>query len=1445
MKNNHFRLSAAGKLAAVLAIILAASNIGYAGEIVPTDGATGPGIFTASTGAQVINIVTPDSNGLSHNQYQDFNVNQSGAVLNNSRQAGQSQLAGPLDANPNLGGREARVILNEVIGRNPSLLHGQQEIFGMAADYVLANPNGISCQDCGFINTPSTSLVVGDPLLVNSKVKRYYIGDKNRATLSLNGRLETQGALNLIAPTIDSRGDVIVQDFTHHDGEVTQSQITTLSMLDGYYLGSMQAGRINIITPKDKKDSGVRLVGSLHAGDGLTVKAYNIRSESGVKSSSSSKKYHIRNLHSSHSSNTQTQIPTKLTGKNILLLADNHLHLSATDIRGEDITLQGAKLTLDGQGLKWQETQSDDNTDNNQCGSLCQSVHTLQEQEQQIGSTVAASGSAKLISTQEDMKLLGVNVSTDRAMSLKGARDIHLAGLLTKTTSRELGFKGNNANRRHNVTDIEILKPSQLDSQGTLMLEAGNRVFTKGAKVHANHDLTINADERIWIDVQKTTTEKIANTDRRRGGIDNKRNISTISYGSTLTSDGTLRLNGKQGVIISGSKVYSKQDALVDTGQSSLHIDNVLNTSKDKIYRYSSGFFTSNKFTADNLKQESIASELKSDTNLRVVSHHNVGVTGSQVTSSDELSITSQTGHIYTQAAPQQQKSDEQKTALTLNGYAKEVADKQYRTGLRLEHTRASKQNTRTENRFATLRGDSVTLETGQNVIFVGSRLIANKGDARISGTRVTFLAADNKTSLDTQQTTIGGGVYYTGGLDKFGRGVEAGYANSQTHAQSSQALPSGSDVKGNLIINARDKIIQQGAQHLVGGIYQEYAASVDHLAATDSTSTTTHKTNVEVDISPNVDYSAVTRPVEGMLNKTPSLEDTRALYAPNLGLDIGAQGGGSEKRSSSLQAVVSSVKADSIDIKANGTVRDQGTQYKAINGAINLEADSHRSETAVNRQDEQSRDTRGNAKVRAYTTTGRDLTVDIKGAGGTQRSESRAHQVVTGSLKAAHGINVTVKKDALYQGTALNGGSGRIAVNAGGDIRLDQASDSQHESHRGFNVQPSAIGGFTADSKHLGAGLGGRISNGERSSSTAQVSKIDGQQGVEVNAGRDLTLQGTKVLSQGDVTLNARNQLALQAAQSEQHNDNWSLGISIKGKKTFSNHANGKKDAHILGGSLKVGVDQLDKLTHDNTVIKAGDVTLNSAKDTRLTGARIEADRVQGKMGGDLLIDSPKDVEKGVKVDVDVKLRHSNDPDSSISAHLSQLGTGLYASQVQEKLDGGVNKVADTITDKYNRQVSRFSSQQNPTGDKPTGPLWDHGARTIGGGVKDSIIGPLGRDGLIKANVDVVDNNAVGEQSAITGKNGVALQVGAQTQLTGGAIRSPQGKVELGDGKVSLEDVSGQHYRGGGRVDTSITVGGLLVSAAKQIVDGKVPLVSGYASTQPADAKAEVFRGK
>ncbi|MGO4743252.1 hemagglutinin repeat-containing protein [Serratia quinivorans] len=1607
MKNNNFRLSGAGKLAASLAIILASLGSAYAGEIVAANGANGPGVSTAGNGAQVVNIVTPNDHGLSHNQYQDFNVNQPGAVLNNSLDAGLSQLAGQLGANPNLNSQAASVILNEVISRNPSLLHGQQEIFGMAADYVLANPNGISCSGCGFINTSRSSLVVGNPLVENGMLQGYStLGNRN--ALSLDGKLNVGGVLDLIAPRIDSRGEVIVtpaydkksgkmrsdinaisgNNRVSRDAQVLSSE-QPLGALDSYYLGSMQAGRINIINTA--AGSGVKLAGKLQGDDQIRVKAYDIRAESRVNENSSNRNSgeNYRNwfggTYINDRSTGQKLARTELKGKNISLVADNSNHLTATDVRGDEITLQGASLTLDGQQLK----QTQGHTNEQWRLSWQYDVTRENEQHQQVGSSVHASKNATLTATGQDVRLLGASVTAGDALNIEAKRDVQLSGLVERDKTSERGYQRNHTSslrtgRWSNSNETETLKASDLRAGGDLTLTAGNKLLTQGAKAHAGNNLTVNANDSINIDVQKTANAKTVRDNKTSwGGIgggnnqDNS-NLREVSNASELTADSTLRLNGQQGVTITGSKARGKQGGFVEATAGGLRIDNALSTTVDKIDARTGTAFniTSSSQKSNNSHQQSTASELVSDTNLQLVSKQDTDVVGSLVTSTGKLEVNAG-GNINVSAGEQQQRIDEQKTALAINGYANEKGDKQYRAGVRIEHTSDSEKTTRSEQQSSTLSGGSVALKADKDVTFTGSKLITTQGDASVSGDNVSFLAADNKTTRDTEQTKVGGGFYYTGGIDKAGSGIEGGYEHGKTHAESSQAVTSGSDIAGNLTINAKNKLTQQGAQHQVGGKYQENANSVNHLAAVDSESSHTTKTDVGVNIGANVDYSAVTRPVERAVGKVAKLDangvinEIGAIGAPNIGLDIGANGGSSEKNSSSSQAVVSKITAGSIDVKASGKLQDTGTQYQATQGSVALTADSHHSEAAKNSRQESSSETRGGASVRVYTTTGSDLTVDAKGEGGNKHSESSGSQAVTGSITAANGIDIKVKQDAVYQGTSLDAGDGKAKVKAeDGNIRFEQATDTSHESHNGFNVKVSAKGGTTPETKSVGLGLGGGYSNGKSDGSSAQVSHIGGKQGVELDAGRGLTLQGSNVTSQGDVSLKAGDKVALQAAQSQQtrkddtlsgnidiggnstdsdkksagglslggtfdlakvdessttqqggkitsggavtitakgHDDravhlqgtevkgssvglnaehggvvlesvqnreqknNWNLGLkaNAKGGQSFNKDANGKvdttsgSDTHTLGAGVKVGVDNLQKTTQGNSLISAGEVTLNSGKDTQLAGARIDADSVQGNIGGDLRVESRKDSESSVKVNVDVGLSHTNDPASSITSKLSKVGTPHYAGKVKEKLEGGINKVADATTDKYNSVARRLDPQQDTTGavsfskadgkvtlpetqvgEKEKAPLWDRGARFLGNKSKESLTGPAGLQGQFKVNADVVNNDAVGVQSAINGKNDVALNVQGTTRLTGGEIRSQQGEVTLGNGKLEQQDVAGNRYQGGGHLDAAASVGALLGIAGKSVVNLETP-VGGYINNQAADAKAGVFSGK
>ncbi|MFH1913215.1 MAG: hemagglutinin repeat-containing protein, partial [Pseudomonadota bacterium] len=117
----------------------------------------------AQNGVPVVNIAAPGGNGMSHNMFTDFNVGSQGVILNNSVAPGVSQLGGALAQNPNLGGQAASTILNEVTGTGRSSIEGFTEIFGQSANYILANPNGISINGGGFINTSKTTMATGTP----------------------------------------------------------------------------------------------------------------------------------------------------------------------------------------------------------------------------------------------------------------------------------------------------------------------------------------------------------------------------------------------------------------------------------------------------------------------------------------------------------------------------------------------------------------------------------------------------------------------------------------------------------------------------------------------------------------------------------------------------------------------------------------------------------------------------------------------------------------------------------------------------------------------------------------------------------------------------------------------------------------------------------------------------------------------------------------------------------------------------------------------------------------------------------------------------------------------------------------------------------------------------------------------------------------------------------
>lgn len=242
--------------------------------------ATGTAASTYVThgGVTVVDIARPDPAGLSHNRYERFHVNAAGLILNNGVAAGTSQLAGRLDANPHLAegnARAAGVILNEVVDHAPSVLAGLTEVAGARADVVLANPHGITCAGCGFLNTTRVTLSTGVPYLdASGGLAGFDIGqgqlsiekaglDANDQWLQLLARaikvdaVVRAGELVAVAGAsrVDRNGQVL--------GKLAGSGPAEPFALDSTALGGMHAGKIALVSTE--AGSGVRLRGAASA----------------------------------------------------------------------------------------------------------------------------------------------------------------------------------------------------------------------------------------------------------------------------------------------------------------------------------------------------------------------------------------------------------------------------------------------------------------------------------------------------------------------------------------------------------------------------------------------------------------------------------------------------------------------------------------------------------------------------------------------------------------------------------------------------------------------------------------------------------------------------------------------------------------------------------------------------------------------------------------------------------------------------------------------------------------------------------------------------------------------------------------------------------------------------------------------------------------------------
>ncbi|KAF1042186.1 MAG: 16S rRNA endonuclease CdiA [Herbaspirillum frisingense] len=241
-----------------------------------------PTVLSSGNGVPVVNIQTPNTAGVSVNAYRQFDVGANGAILNNARGVTQTQLGGHVQGNPWLATGAARVIVNQVNSANPSYLRGYVEVAGDRAQVVIANPAGITCSGCGFINANRATLTTGTPVMSGGNLEAYRVGGGVVTVEGAGMDASTTSYADIIARAVRINAGVWAQDLKVSAGlntvsadhasvvpGVAPSEAVPAVAIDVAQLGGMYAQHIYLASTEH--GVGVRNAGTVGAAAGDAV----------------------------------------------------------------------------------------------------------------------------------------------------------------------------------------------------------------------------------------------------------------------------------------------------------------------------------------------------------------------------------------------------------------------------------------------------------------------------------------------------------------------------------------------------------------------------------------------------------------------------------------------------------------------------------------------------------------------------------------------------------------------------------------------------------------------------------------------------------------------------------------------------------------------------------------------------------------------------------------------------------------------------------------------------------------------------------------------------------------------------------------------------------------------------------------------------------------------
>jgi filamentous hemagglutinin len=1165
-----------------------------------------PQVQTTANGLPVVQIAAPSASGVSRNLYQQFNVDPSGLILNNSQLITQTQLAGYITGNPNLANGSARIILNEVTSNNPSYLRGYTEVAGQKAEVIIANPNGIYGDGFGFINTSRAVLTTGTPVFGGSGSL-----DTFRVT---GGQISIQG--NGMNASNTDQVDIISRA-VNVNASLYANQLNVVAGANQVNYNTLQAQPIagDINTPQVQIDIGqlggmyARKIYMVGTEKGVGVNSKGIISSIGDLAINSEGKVTL--AQTSAGGNIAVTTKDQVTNQGSLYAQGSTTINSQGDFQNTGILASGQQTSLIAQNISSTGSLGAGITIDGKVGNtgdlILNANGTVTTHGQNIiagdlsiqgtaldlsGSQTTAGSNISLTATQGNINNTGGSIQTRNVLTTSAQGTIHndqdASGVQAQISAGQLNLAAANiTNQNSQITQTGIGDTSiivnntldntvgQIETNGTnTTIQAAYIINSQGQIQHAGtgnlalqtiSDLT-NSSGKISTNGQVNFIAQ--NLDNTQGSITAQKQISVTSRVDVKNQHGTIMSADALNINAQGNVMNQQGDMEANKGLS---------------------------ITAQSFNNQSGRLVNLDGSKMKVNVSHNIQNQSGLLGGNGNVNIATQTlenqgGKITSQGN------------LTVN--ATNGIDSNLTEGQVLNNGAISSGGDLTLNSAGKVQLSGSTSANGKIQVnaqegFANYGIVNGQNNTEIN----TQGALDNTgTILAGQHTTLTAQTVNSTGTVAVGVQDDGTLGNNgdlTVNAKGTVSLNGKNMAAGNLNVNGANLDLKN-SKNIAGGAIKLTAAAgdIDHSSATlhtDKTVMAQAQGSIRNDKG-NITAAQLTLTGGSISNRSGAMTQvgqgnttiTAANTIDNTSGTIATNGNAMEMQTASLinsQGQILHAGAGNLLVQASGDVRNDRGKL-ATNGQLTAAANTiDNTKGTVTGQQQVNLTTRADMINIQGTLTGSD-TVNIKAQGAVNNQQ--------GDIEASKGLSITAQ--------SFNNQSGRL-------VNLDGSNMKVNVSH---NIQNQS--GLLGGNGNVNIATQTLENQGGKITSQGNLT-VNATNGIDSNLTEGQVLNNGAISSGGDLTLNSTGKVRLSG------NTSANGKIQVNAQSGFANYG-------IVSGQNNTEINTQGALDNTGTIL-AGQHTTLTAQTVNSTGTVAAGVQDDGTLGnnGDLTVNAEETV--------------------------------------------------------------------------------------------------------------------------------------------------------------------------------------------------------------------------